>query len=193
MRVNSDRSFGIDTLLNVRDFLIAFHGFASRRGLPATTQSDKAKMFQCSRKEIRKTARSPEVWWYLTNKRITRNFIIEKAPWWGGYWERLVWSIKSPIKKVIGRSTVSYDEMCTLLSRSSDQRQTTHLVYNDEKSVSYPLTPSDLIYGRWFTENPNRQHYETISTYNSLTKRFKHHRHLLSQFKRRWRNEYLTS
>ena len=39
----------------------------------------------------------------------------------------------------------------------------------------------------------NCQHYETMSTYNSLTKRLKHHRHLLSQFTRRWRNEYLTS
>ena len=29
--------------------------------------------------------------------------------------------------------------------------------------------------------------------YNSLTKRLKHHRHLLSQFTRQWRNEYLTS
>lgn len=41
--------------------------------------------------------------------------------------------------------------------------------------------------------NPNSQHYETTSTFNSLTKRLKHHRHLLSQFTRRWRNEYLTS
>ena len=41
--------------------------------------------------------------------------------------------------------------------------------------------------------NPNSQHYETVSTYNSLTKRLKHHRHLLSQFTHRWRNEYLTS
>ena len=42
------------------------------------------------------------------------------------------------------------------------------------------------------TLNPNSQHYETMSTYNSLTKRLKHHRHLLGQFTRRWRNEYLT-
>lgn len=40
--------------------------------------------------------------------------------------------------------------------------------------------------------NLNSLHFEIISPYNSLTKRFKHHRHLLSQFTRRWRNEYLT-
>ena len=41
--------------------------------------------------------------------------------------------------------------------------------------------------------SPNSQHYETVSTYNSLTKRLKHHRDLLEQFTCRWRNEYLTS
>ena len=179
--------------LNVRDFLLAFRRFASRRGLPATIQSDNVKTFQSSSKEIRKIARSPDVWRYLTNNRITWNFIVEKAPWWGGYRERLVRSIKSPIKKVTGRSTVSYDEMCTLLNEVEaviNARPLTY-VYDDEESVSYPLTPSDLIYGRRITESPNSQHYETISTYSSLTKRFKHHR--LSQFTRRWRNEYLTS
>ena len=182
--------------LTVQYFLLAFRRFASRRGLPATIQSDNAKTFQSSSKEIRKIARSPEVWRYLTDNRITWNFIVEKAPWWGGYWERLVRSIKSPIKKVIGRSTVSYDEMCTLLTEVEaviNARPLTY-VYEDEESVSYPLTPSDLIYGRRIIAlNPNSQHYEITSTYNSLTKRLKHHRHLLSQFTRRWRNEYLTS
>nr|XP_058947749.1 uncharacterized protein LOC131775653 [Pocillopora verrucosa] len=147
-------------------------------------------------KEIRKIARSPEVWKYLTDNRITWNFIVEKEPWWGGYWERLVRSIKSPIKKVIGGSTASYDEMCTLLTEVEaviNARPLTY-VYDDKESVSYPLTPSDLIYGRRITAlNPNSQHYEITSRYNSLTKRLKHHRHLLSQFTRRWRNEYLTS
>lgn len=32
-----------------------------------------------------------------------------------------------------------------------------------------------------------------MSSYNSLTKRLKHHRHLLGQFTHRWQNKYLTS
>ena len=104
--------------LSVQAFLLAFRRFASRRGLPATIQSDNAKTFQSSSKEIRKIARSPEVWRYLTNNQIAWNFIVEKAPWWGGYWERLVRSIKSPLKKVIGRSTLNYDEMSNVADRS---------------------------------------------------------------------------
>ena len=66
-------------------------------------------------------------------------------------------------------------------------------VYDDRESISYPLTPSDLIYGRRITVSPNSQHHEILSTYNSLTKRLNHNRFLLGQFTRRWRNEYLTS
>lgn len=120
---------------------------------------------------------------------------MEKAPWWGGYWERLVRSIKSPIKKVIGRSTLSYDEMSTLLTEVEaviNARPLTY-VYDDQESVSHPLTPSDLIYGRRISRSPNSQYYETVSTFNSLTRRLKHHRHLLGQVTRRWRSEYLTS
>ena len=85
--------------------------------------------------------------------------------------------------------------MCTLLTEVEgviNSRPLTY-VYDDEESVSHPLTASDLIYGRRVTMSPNSQHYETMSTYNSLTKRLKHHRNLLGQFTRRWRNEYLTS
>ena len=68
--------------LNVQDFLLAFRRFANRRGLPAMIQSDNAKTFQSSSKEIRKIAQSPEAWRYLTHHQITWNFIVEKVPWW---------------------------------------------------------------------------------------------------------------
>ena len=67
--------------LNVLDFLLAFRRFATRRGLPATIQSDNTKTFQSSSKEVRKITRSPEVWRYLTNNGITWNFIVEKVQW----------------------------------------------------------------------------------------------------------------
>jgi hypothetical protein len=47
--------------------------------------------------------------------RISWTFIVEKAPWWGGFWERLVKSIKRPLKKVIGRTSLTYDQLQTLI------------------------------------------------------------------------------
>ena len=69
--------------LDVNSFLLAFHRFTSRRGLPATIISDNAKTFKCSSKEVVKIARSNEVMRFLANQQITWKFIVEKAPWWG--------------------------------------------------------------------------------------------------------------
>ena len=60
-------------------------------------------------------------------------------------------------------------------------------------SISYPLTPSDLVYGRRVTLTPNSTHHEIISTHQSLTRRARHHKNLLQQVTKQWRKEYLTS
>jgi hypothetical protein len=52
---------------------------------------------------------------YLHNNRITWNFIVERAPWWGGFWESLVRSVTRPLKKILGRSTLSFEELRTIL------------------------------------------------------------------------------
>ena len=155
--------------LGVQAFLLGFRRFATRRGLPATLNSDNAKTFKSSSKEIRKITRAEEVWCFLTNKRINWNFIIEKAPWWGGYWERLVQSIKRPLKKILGRSTLTFDELRAILVEIEAVINSRPITYvcDDEDSISYPLTLSDLIYGRRITSTPNASHQEIISTCHS--------------------------
>ena len=181
--------------LSVEAFLLAFRRFTGRRGVPATLHSDNAKTFKSSSREVQRIIRSEEVWRYLTNKQIQWNFIIEKAPWWGGYWERLVRSIKRPLKKVLGRATLGFDELNTILIEIEaviNSRPITY-VYDDEESISYPLTPSDLIYGRRITCTPNASHYEIVSTNESLTRKARHHKHVLRRLTTQWRREYLTS
>ena len=181
--------------VSVPAFLLAFRPFASRRGLPATILSDNAKTFKAADKEIRRIVRSQEVQQFLAEKRITWNFIVEHAPWWGVFWERLVRSVKRPLKKVIGKSSLSVDELQTILTEIYaviNARPITY-VYRDDESISYPLTPSDLIYGQRITSQPNSFHHEVISTNHSLTKRIRHHKTLLQQLTMQWRREYLTS
>ena len=64
--------------------------------------SDNAKTFKHSSKEIQKIVRSDQVRDRLTNQQIKWQFIAEKAPWWGGYWERMVQSVKRCLRKTIG-------------------------------------------------------------------------------------------
>ena len=184
--------------LSVESFLRAFQRFASRRGVPVTLMSDNATTFKSASKDIRKITRSEEVLRYLTDNRITRNFIVEKGPWWGGgggYWERMVKGVKQPLKKTVGRSTLDYGELQTAVVEIEAVVNASPLtyVYDNEDSVSTPLTPSYLINGRLVTVTPKDQHFEVVSVNKALTKRAKHQQRLLQQFTKRWQHEYLLS
>ena len=181
--------------LSVQSFLMVFRRFASRRGLPSMLISDNAKTFRSASKEIQALSRSQDVLGHLANNRVTWTFIMERAPWWGGFWERLIKLIKRCLKKIVGRSTLTLEELNTVLIEIEaviNARPITY-VYDDEESVSYPLTPSQLISGRQITPMPNTEHFEIVSTNNILTKRAKHQRRVLQQFTCQWRREYLLS
>ena len=62
----------------------------------------------------------------------------------------MVKGVKQPLKKTVGRSTLDYDELQTALvgiEATVNARPLTY-VYDDEESVSTPLTPSHLINGK---------------------------------------------
>ena len=82
--------------------------------------------------------RSQEVKRYLVSEGVTWQFIVEGAPGWGGFWERLVQTVKRVLKRVIGRSTLCYDELHTILLEIEsviNARPITY-VYDDDESVS---------------------------------------------------------
>ena len=161
-------------------FFMAFRRFAARRGLPSTITSDNAKTFKSASKEIQRFTRSSVLRDYMINHQISWQFIAPKAPWWGGYWERMVKMVKQALKKTLGRSTLSYDEMNTVLvevERVINSRPITY-IYDDREAtcIVYALTPSRLINGRSISTIPSSQHHDVISTNQILTRRSRHHR-----------------
>jgi len=158
--------------LGVQDFLLAFRWFASQHGLPTTITSDNTKTFKSSSKDIRRITRSNWVLRYLVNQRISWNFIIERAPWWGGFWECLVRSVKVSLKKVLGRATLNFEQLLTLMVEIQSVINTRPItyMYDDTNSIFYPLTPSDLVYGQRVTL---RQEFTTAS-YKTVEKGLSH-------------------
>ena len=177
--------------LTANSFLQAFRRFASRRGLPTKMISDNAKTFTAYAREVKKIVRTPEVQWYY--KRVTWEFIAEKAPWGGGFWERLVRSIKNCLKKTIGQSSLTIKELRTLLVEIEailNNRPLTY-IYDDDNGISYTLTPSDLIYGRRISLTPSD--FDVVSTSQTLTKKAIGLFRLLNNFNKQWSREYLLS
>ena len=169
--------------LSVQSFLLMFQRFAACRGLPTTLASDNAKTFKPPQMKLsRYGARSSDVLCYLRNHRISWRFIVERAPWWGEFWERLIRSIKRCLKKCIGRANLTYDELNTLIVEDIINSRPIMYLYDDQKGITIHLSPSHLIYGRKITALPNSQTYEAICTHRSLAHRAKLQCHVLPQF-----------
>ena len=177
--------------LTVTSFSQAFRRFVSRRGLPEKLLTDNAKTFKSASVDVKKIIKSSEVKKYLANRQIDWQFIMEQAPWWGGFWERLVRSVKRCLKKSVGRSLLTFQELRTLVVEATLNNRPLTYIYDDEEEFSYPLTPADLIYGRQIATMPHQRHCNVISTFQPLTKRARYHFRLLKGFTKQWRKDYL--
>ena len=75
-------------------FIRCFKCFISRRGIPKLIVSDDAKTFKSASKSLSALFDLVEVQKFLQNLRVTWRFNIEHAPWWGGFFERSIHSVK---------------------------------------------------------------------------------------------------
>ncbi|KAG1682986.1 hypothetical protein GQR58_010380 [Nymphon striatum] len=145
--------------LKLSDFLLGFSRFASRRGLPTAVYSDNAKTFLAAKFELRKIYDDQAPQW---------KFIVPRSPWWGGYWERLVGSVKSALKKSL-----------------------------DSVDALTPLTPSHFLIGRnsGFAVKLNETLGDDPGKVTSEDLRWKElQRNLrLDTFWRAWSTEYLRN
>ena len=90
------------TSLNLPDFLNALSRFISRRGCPRVIRSDNAKTFQAAAERLG------------LKHQIEWKFHVERAPWTGGVWERLVTSVKAALKTSLSKYNLRYQEIETL-------------------------------------------------------------------------------
>ena len=102
--------------LEVEAFLRAFRRFTARRGLPSLLLSDNAKNFKSASKEVKCLMRSPRLGETLVRKGVKWQFIVDRSPWKGGAWERLIRSVKRCLNKVIGRAYLMQIELSIILA-----------------------------------------------------------------------------
>ena len=75
-------------------FLRSFKRFTARRGIPLQMISDNAKIFVSAAQTVENVLTSPEVQHHLAGVKVKWAFNLEKAPWWGGFFERMIQSMK---------------------------------------------------------------------------------------------------
>ena len=78
--------------------LLALKRFIARRGICTVIYSDNAKTFMKAKKDLKllwSLMNGKEIQDLFADKRISWKYIVERAAWWGGMWERMVRSVKT--------------------------------------------------------------------------------------------------
>ena len=120
--------------MSVSGFLQGFKRFMACRGDPDVIVNDNFKTFK-----------TVEVKRFMVSHGITQRFILPASPWWGGFYERLVRSVKMCLKKVSGNAL---EELQTILCEIEAVIYSRPLAYACEDDLKEVLTPFHLLHGR---------------------------------------------
>jgi len=75
------------------------------------------------------------------------SFSLEKAPWWGEIFERMIKAMKRCHKKTIGRANITYDELMTVITEVEMILNCHPLSHVSTEDIEEPLTPAHLLIG----------------------------------------------
>ena len=136
---------------------------------------------------------------HLVEKGSEWSFNMERAPLWGGTFERMIQSTKQCLRKMIGQATLTYDELVTAVTEIESVINSRPLSYLSAGDMEEPLTPSHLLIGRRVLNLPDYLGYWCDSGDEDfeinpaqLTRRLKHLSNTLNHFWKRWRSKYLA-
>ena len=159
--------------------ILALRRFLARKGYPEKFISDNFKTFK-----------SVILKKFLRNNHIDWEFILERSPWWGGFYERLVKVVKDALRKVIKNARLNYDELTTVLIEIESMINSRPLTYLSEENIE-AITPFHLLHGRNIAVGGHSL-LKQDSTWN-LTNRVKYIRMIIEQFWKRFYNEYTVA
>ncbi|XP_064481411.1 uncharacterized protein LOC135394547 [Ornithodoros turicata] len=182
----TDQAFGT--------FLMAFKRFVARRGIPKKIYSDNFLTYKKASRELPPmiSAQFQAVKEYATQTRSTWEFIVEQAPWWGGFWERMVRSVKESLRRSLGRCELDFQELQTVLTEVEaivNSRPLTSLT--EDPNDTEALSPSHFLIGRRLTALPSMQFLYSVDVNVSPSQIQQAKEGLLNNYWKLWSKDYL--
>lgn len=182
--------------LTSQGFIACFKRFVARRGHVSDIWSDNGSNFVGASKELshfvteERSCVAMEIRQWLGNNGTSWHFIPPRAPNFGGLWEAGIKSTKSHLNRVISDSTLTYEEMSTVLCQIEACLNSRPLsIVLDDPNGAIPLTPGHFLVGEPLMTVPDRN-YENANV--SSLRRWQITQRMLQTFWRRWSQEYLA-
>ena len=130
---------------SVPSFTMATRRFFSRKATAQVIYSDNARTFQRADKYFKALYNSTTLADFLAGRRIKWKYSASLSQWWGGWWERMVRTMKSMLKKTLRRTVLTYEELETILTEVEAAVNSRPLAYVTEREENLPITPSRAI------------------------------------------------
>ena len=119
---------------------------------------------------------------------------LRKSTLVGGFFERMVASVKDNLRKTLGNARLSYEELLTVLVEVECMLNARPLTCEYNKVHGEVLTPSHLICGRRVKSLPDEiTEPDDVVNEDQCSARFKYLSTQLNHFWNRWRREYLAN
>ena len=185
--------------LTAEAFLSALRRFVSRRGKPIQIWSDNATCFHRANKDLKELgqclqqqATQESVINFCSAQGIQWKFSPPSGPHHGSVWENGVKACKHHLKRIVGESKLTFEEMTTVLCQIeaclNSRPLLTALDANDDDGIA-PLTPGHFLIGRPLEALPDR----VSTTPIPRLKRWQLCQALTQHFWKRWSTEYLNA
>lgn len=183
--------------LTTEGFLAAFKRFVSRRGHCSDIWSDNGTGFVGASRQLPKmfsaeqSAMQSEVAASLASNGTKWHFIPPLSPNFGGLWEAGVKSVKYHLKRVVGETTLTFEELSTVLGQIEACLNSRPLSRVDTASEGYEaLTPGHFLVGEPLLTVPD---YSFENSNMGSLRRWQLTQKITQDFWRRWSQEYLSS
>ena len=172
--------------LSLADFMMAFRRFVARRGVPSVVYSDNVRTFKGADTYLQR---------YFGHLAPRWRFMVPRAPWWGGMYERLVRSVKTALRKSLGQRSLSRIELETVLSEIEACVNSRPLTFvGDTLDSPNPLTSNHFLTGHSVgfrareLDDPS-----SVATARMLGERARLRLARLNKFWTVWSKEYLRN
>ena len=150
--------------------------------------SDNFATFKMVSRQLNNPAESDQVKHFVLSRNIEWQFTCERAPWWGGFFERMIKEVKLSLKKTIQSKLLEFEELMTLVIEVEGVLNSRPLCYVGEETEEI-LTPAHFLILQRITKSPE----SSAVTELNLLSRYRSCRNLLGKFWDYWTKMYLLS
>ncbi|PAV78070.1 hypothetical protein WR25_09266 [Diploscapter pachys] len=188
--------------LSVRTFINCLKRFFARRGVPTSISSDNAPSFLAGEEILGQAfenwKQSREINEELLSYETEWKHSVPYAPWQGGWWERLVKTVKHAMRKSIGREVLTRDSMQTALIEIEAIVNCRPLVSKNEEEIT-ALRPIDFVQKNLIIQFPfssieieSDDYVPMITTKDQAEMALAESEKMIGKFWTEWEESYLT-